>query len=160
MSLILQIPPVEPSASLRTAFLLRLTGDALSSISGYPADLGILPELIDWLDDLDQAWICVLRSQVWVPPTKGGADLTLDTESDTGVSAGSPMSQTERTRLRSLLVAGEATLEVWLAGVDTEEVDLETTFERLGVQDKLDNIFSRTLQEVGGLGGTIEPGLD
>ena len=35
LKVILQIPPVDPSTSLRTAYLLRLTGDVLKSITGY-----------------------------------------------------------------------------------------------------------------------------
>ncbi len=59
LALVLQIPPIDPSTSLRTAYLLRLTGESLGSIPGYKIGTGdgvreILQDLADFLDDLDQ----------------------------------------------------------------------------------------------------------
>ncbi|KAG5637910.1 hypothetical protein H0H81_002671 [Sphagnurus paluster] len=161
LSLILQIPPIDPSTSLRTAFLLRLTNDTLGSIVGYSPDSESLPEALDWLDDLDQAWLAILRAQVWDPAAGAGVDLYIDVA---GASAGvksSPVSQTERTRLRSLLIGSSASLEEWLEnrkehGVDGE--DVETMLQRLGLQSEFDDLFSRTLDYLGGLGGVlVEP---
>src|ERR1700721_773870 len=121
LSLILQIPPVQSSASLRTALLLRFTGDALSAIPGYTPDPNTLRELLNWLDDLGKAWVCVLRSQVWYPASSVGVDDSPDMAVDS--SNGSsipPVSQTDRTRLYSLLVSGEASLEEWLMGSDAD----------------------------------------
>lgn len=154
MSLILQIPPIDPSTSLRTAFLLRLTNDVLSSIPGYPASPEVLLEVIDWLDDLDQAWLAVLQSQVWDPQAGAGADLLI--EAACGMKS-SPVTQTETTRLRSLLVGGTASLEEWLEGCSPEK-DVEGMLERLGLQSEFDGLFSRTLDYlilIGGLDGIV-----
>ncbi|CAA7263649.1 unnamed protein product [Cyclocybe aegerita] len=137
LAFILQIPPIDPSTSLRTAYLLRLTGDVLGAIPGYKLSaLGVpvhatLQDLLDFLDDLDQAWITVLRGQVWDPEAAEGVDLRLpqlqetnglssddaNSESDSNEKPqrSSPPSQTDLARLRSLLFSGEATLEEWLS---------------------------------------------
>jgi len=158
LSLILQIPPVDPSTSLRTALLLRFTGDTLNSIPGYPPDPDTLPEVIDWLDDLDQAWLSVLKSQVWDPISRTGADVVVES----GVPLrSSPMSQTERTRLYSLLVGGEASLEEWLVGTDADgEEDMRAVLQRGGVQEGFDDLFSRTLVELGALVGAVSDPAD
>jgi len=150
LSLILQVPPVDPSTSLRTALLLRFTGDTLNSIPGYPPVPDVLPEVIDWLDDLDQAWLSVLQSQSWDPVSRNGVDLVVEASAPL---RSSPLSQTERTRLHSLLVGGEASLEEWLSGMDTSgDEDLQAVLQRVGVQEGFDDLFSRTLDELGALG--------
>ncbi|KAJ7765738.1 hypothetical protein B0H16DRAFT_1367461 [Mycena metata] len=178
LAMILQIPPIDPSSSLRTAYLLRLTNDVLVSIPGYLADDSNIPILLDWLDDLDQAWLIILQAQVW-DPENGPVDLVIDAEDAASGTRSSPVTQTERTRLRSLLVGGSATLEEWLSGagrrperIDEEEEDdygdpmdrgrssdsdsesVNDLLENLGVQDRFDELFWRTLQELG-LGGSI-----
>jgi hypothetical protein len=158
LSLILQIPPIDPSTSLRTAFLLRLTNDVLTSIPGYPANPGILPEVLDWLDDLDQAWLAVLQSQVWDSKEGAGTDLLIDTEEAAGGMKSSPVTQTESTRLRSLLVGGAASLEEWLESCNPEQDEdngVESMLQRLGLQAGFDELFARTLDYLGGLGGII-----
>ncbi|KAH0584629.1 hypothetical protein H2248_010162 [Termitomyces sp. 'cryptogamus'] len=157
LSLILQIPPIDPSTSLRTAYLLRLTNDALSSIVGYPPDSDSLPEALDWLDDLDQAWLTVLEAQVWDPSTGAGVDLYIDAADASGGIKTSPMSQTERTRLRSLLVGSSTSLEEWLENgkESQEEQNVENMLERLGLQAEFDDLFSRTLDHLGGLSGIV-----
>jgi hypothetical protein len=136
-----------------------------------------VPILLDWLDDLDQAWLSVLQAQVW-DPEDGPADLVIDAEAAAAGIKSSAVTQTERTRLRSLLIGGSATLEEWLSGdaaptrqntiiEEDEEADeeagggsikdVEGMLERLGVQDGFDELFWRTLQELGGLGGVVLP---
>ena len=65
LSLILQIPPVDPSAFLRTALILRLTGDVLHPIPDYAPDTATPSLLLAWLTYLDQGWFAVLRAQAW-----------------------------------------------------------------------------------------------
>ncbi|KAJ7348851.1 hypothetical protein DFH08DRAFT_697666 [Mycena albidolilacea] len=169
LAMVLRIPPVDPSTSLRTAYLLRLTNDVLASIPGYSADGASIQLLLDWLDDLDQAWLMVLQAQVW-DPENGPADLVMDAEAAATGTRSSPVTQTERTRLRSLLIGGSATLEEWLTVTrptpgtileedeDEDDVgslnDVENMLEELGVQDGFDELFWRTLQELG-LGGVL-----
>ena len=144
LSLILQIPPLDPSTSLRTALLLRLTSDTLNSITGYPALPESLPEALDWLDDLDQAWLAVLKAQIWDPIEAKGVDLIIDAADASEGMKSSPVSQTERTRLRSLMLGSSASLEDWLYNHDDDE-DVESMLERLGLQADFDGLFSRTL---------------
>ncbi|KAF5349607.1 hypothetical protein D9756_008907 [Leucocoprinus leucothites] len=217
LSFILQIPPVDPSTELRTQFMLRLMGDCLSAVVGYglvpprrqrfstttsgmgereeeddgePRDYtSALREVLDWLDDLDQAWIAVLQSQVWDPEMGEGVDLVLavnETMNNGEYSNGqpsrtlksTPISQTDVTRLRSLLVASIADLEEWLSqtkpppsstttasynggGNLAGEDDVASMLERLGVLDEFDDLFSRTMDFLGGfMGGStviVEP---
>ncbi|KAJ7611786.1 hypothetical protein FB45DRAFT_941009 [Roridomyces roridus] len=174
MAMILQIPPVDPSTAVRTAFLLRLTHDVLASIPGYPADPITIPYLQDWLDDLDQAWSAVLQAQIW-HPDHGVSDLVLSADEVAAGKKSSAITQTESTRLRSLLIGGSATIEEWLGGqlhrrprtIDEEDeeeeedmecvADVEGMLERLGVQDDYDQLFSRTLHQLGALSGFIPP---
>ena len=179
LSIILQIPPIDPQAFLRTAFLLRLTGDFLSSVPGYPPEADVLPELLDWLDDLDRGWLAVLRSQVWDPTSKEGVDLQvsadlflnrdahdvnhsiseasshsrLHAESNGAAPLTStPVSQTDRTRLRSLLMVGSDRLEDWMEGLHVEgAVDVETALEILGLRERFEELFLLTLTEMGEL---------
>lgn len=128
----------------------------MNSIPGYPPTLDILPDLLEFLDDLDQTWLTVLESQIWDPNLKASADLVVPAEhlSDTKIHS-TPMSQTERTRLRSLLVTGTAQLEEWLTGLVTEGEEYHDALERVGLQQAFDDLFSRTLAEMGGLAGAI-----
>jgi hypothetical protein len=109
--------------------------------------------------------VSVLQAQVWDPVTGTGIDLIIDARDAAAGVRSSPVTQTERTRLKSLLVGGAASLEEWLAGLtdtvagdgdgDGEEEDVESMLGRLGVQDGFDELFSRTLDEIGGLGGLV-----
>lgn len=158
--LILQIPPVDPSTSLRTALLLRLTNDVLNSIAGYAPTTSALADAVSWLDDLDQAWLVVLQSQMWDAENGEGVDLLIDADEAAAGVKSTPMNQTETTRLRSLLVSAMAELEEWLDGGRGEEEgdDVESRLRRLGLQDKFDELFSGTLDFLGGVGGfVVEP---
>ena len=155
LGFILRIPPVDPSTSLRTTFLLRLTGDAINSVTGYPPNMDDLRLLVDFLDDLDQAWVAVLRSQAWDPATGEGVDLVVPVDQiqpGTIPIRSSPVNQTERTRLRSLLVTGTAGLEEWLMGSGMGEEDCAQELERAGLLQEFNDIFSSALTELGQTG--------
>ncbi|KAH7928160.1 hypothetical protein BV22DRAFT_1110632 [Leucogyrophana mollusca] len=152
----LQIPPVDPSTSLRVTFLLRLTGDLMSSIPGYPPHIKDLPQLLEFFDDLDQAWLAVLKSQIWDPESGEGVDLVVPIDAiDAGkpTMTSSPMNQTERTRLRSLLVTGTASLEEWLTGLDVAGEDYQLALERTGMQQKMGS-FEGVINDPAGMEGT------
>ncbi|KAH7890080.1 hypothetical protein F5I97DRAFT_1800960 [Phlebopus sp. FC_14] len=156
LAFILQIPPMDPSTPLRITFLLRLTGDVMNSILGYPPDINDLRQLLDFLDHLDQAWIAVLRSQAWDPSTGKGVDLIVpvdELDRDSIPIRSSTMSQTERTRLRSLLVTGTAGLEEWLAGLDTGGEDYPLVLDRAGLLQGFNDLFTSTLAEIGSFSG-------
>ncbi|KAK7438451.1 hypothetical protein VKT23_018064 [Stygiomarasmius scandens] len=163
LAMILRIPPVDPSTSLRTQVLLRLTNDVLSSAPGYPPTPENLVLALDWLDDLDQAWVSVLQTQTWDPEEGVGVDLVIDAEDAANGLKSTGPSQTERTRLKSLLIGGVATLEEWVEGRTVEEFDGETSNEsvrdvegllkELGLQEDFDNLFSRSLDELRDVGG-------
>ncbi len=105
-------------------------------------------DLVDWLDDLDQAWLAVLHAQVWNPREGTGKDLVVDADDMELVRRvkSSPVSETEKTRLRSLLLGGMETFEEWL-GLEEEGVVLEQ------YQDAFSQVFARTMDELGGFSG-------
>lgn len=144
-----------------------------------------LRELLDWLDDLDQAWFAVLQSQVWDPEVGEGVDLILSLPSSSSSSSNgtitkdddadlqatitgksTPISQTDVTRLRSLLITNIASLEEWLSqtkrrpstngGRGSGEDDVAGMLERLGLLDEFDDLFSRTMDFLG-RGYVVEP---
>ncbi|KAH0830162.1 hypothetical protein J3R83DRAFT_1511 [Lanmaoa asiatica] len=159
LAFILQIPPIDPSTSLRTAFLLRLTNDVMNSVPGYPPEMDDLQQLLDFLDDLDEAWLAVLNSQVWDPSSGAGVDLIIPVamiEPDRPIRS-TPISQTERTRLRSLLVTGTAGLEEWLSRLGSPGEDYQLALENAGFMQGFDDLFSKTLAEMQGLS---EPSID
>ena len=159
-----------PSTGLRIAYLLHLTGDVLSSIPGYTlgTDNNViqqtLQDLIDFLDDLDQAWLSVLQGQIWDPEKGEGVDLIVPVEEATTLKS-SPPSQTDLTRLRSLLFAGQSALEEWLSAKQVEN-DVQATqaddvddvsgmLSRLGLLHEFDGLFSQTLDYLGGFGESV-----
>ena len=146
--MILLIPPIDPSASLRSTLLLRLTGDVLNSVPGYTPDEKALPILLDWLQDLNEGWLAALRSQGWDPAARSGITVRLPG----GARPGS-LSQTERTRLKSVLVAVMEMLEEWVELLQTRLGE----GEMLGIKSKqggrLEDLFSGTLAEMGFLRG-------
>jgi len=114
---------------------------------------------VSWLDDLDQAWLVVLQSQMWDADNGEGADLLIEADDAAAGVKSTPMNQTETTRLRSLLVGAMAELEEWLDGGRGDEGDdVESRLKRLGLQDKFDELFSGTLDFLGNVGGfVVEP---
>jgi hypothetical protein len=70
-----------------------------------------------------------------------------------------PPSQTEVTRLKSLLFTGESSLEEWLTNDlaradDADNDDVSGMLERMGLLDEFDSLFVRTLDFLGGFTGT------
>lgn len=145
LAFILHIPPIDPSTSLRTVFLLRLTNDVMNAVPGYPPEMDDLQQLLDFLDDLDEAWLAVLNAQVWDPSSGTGVDLVVpvDMIEPNRPIRSTPVSQTERTRLYSLLVTGTAGLEEWLT---TRPLALESA----GLMQAFNDLFSNTLAEISG----------
>ena len=146
--MILLIPPLDPSASLRSTLLLRLTGDVLNSVPGYTPDEKSLSILLDWLQDLDEGWLAALRSQGWDPATRSGIMVQLPD----GARAGS-LSQTERTRLKSVLVAATEMLEEWVELLQNQLGEEEMLNIKTAQGGRLEDLFSGTLTEMGFLRG-------
>ena len=178
--LVIQIPPIDPSTGLRTAYLLRLTGDVLFAIPGYQLETSTttsiqetLRDVLEFLSDLDQAWLAVLQSQVWDPSTGQAVDLVVDLHDDDSQTINppsnmpsalssvksTPPSQTEVTRLQSLLFTGESSLEEWLTNEksradDADNDDVSGMLDRMGLLDEFDSLFVRTLDFLGSFTGT------
>jgi len=177
--LVIQIPPIDPSTGLRIAYLLRFTGDVLFAIPGYQLETSTtttsiqetLRDVLEFIGDLDRAWLAVLQSQVWDPSTGQAVDLVVALNDDPQTinppskvpSAlnikSTPPSQTDVTRLKSLLFTGESSLEEWLTiekartdGADND--DVSSMLERMGLLDEFDSLFVRTLDFLGGFTGT------
>lgn len=142
----------------------------------------MLQDPADFLDDLDQAWVAVLKGQVWDPRTAEGVGLHIPVEdveipsraasdpsdaSNTNPAVlprpfkSSPPSQTDLTRLRSLLLGGESALEDWMGnqrehGDESAPDELENVsamLDHLGLLDDFDSLFSRTFGLLGEFGG-------
>ncbi|KAI4525721.1 hypothetical protein K525DRAFT_265790 [Schizophyllum commune Loenen D] len=153
LSLILQIPPVQPSASLRTAYLLHLTNDVISAIPGYPAELESLPDLLTWLNELDRAWQVVLAGQIWRPEEHIG----VDPPEGSALQRRNLITQTDRTRLKSMLISGSAVIEDWVGEIvaqdDVDAEDIESMLQRLGIAEGSVRIFPGTLDELERMSG-------
>ena len=143
LTLTLQIPPVALSGMLRTSLLLRLTGTVLDDIVGYLPDVADLIPLLQWLDMLDRGWLSVLCRHAW-DPMRGGVELPEE------LLKGRPLpTQTDCTRVHSLLVAGISALENWMEGNNEDEGDnLVHDMRRLGYQSTFDELFHRTLTKL------------
>ncbi|KIK19519.1 hypothetical protein PISMIDRAFT_682979 [Pisolithus microcarpus 441] len=104
------------------------------------------------MDDLDQAWVAVLRSQVSVLDKGEGVDMIIPADLMQSVTSiqFAPVSQTERTRLRSLLLTGTSGLEEWPAGSTPQGEDYESESERNGLFQEFNNLFVNPLAEIGG----------
>lgn len=146
MSIILLIPPIDPSTALRTELLLKLTGDVLDAVTSYPPTSEALPLLRSWLDELDKGWVAVLEAQLWDPETGKGKDvaqalpnmlfsptvetMNLDIPPGTPIYSSTPVSQTESTRLSSLLEAACDSIEEWLETIGEQEHFRDVFFRR------------------------------
>lgn len=147
-TLVLLIPPASSAVHLRASLLLRLTGEFLDCIPGYDPD--DFNTLLDFFGEIDRGWLAVLRSQVWDAAASRGVDTTSDQE---------PISQTERTRLRSVLLCGTDKLEEWLEGMISlaGEPDSEAEARELEhLRQRFDDLFDGTLAEMGELVGSLE----
>lgn len=129
--------------------------------------------VLDWLDDLDQGWVMVLRSEPWQVPTEQDSDdgisdaderlsKEIEAELDDGRSLGltrkSSVSGTEITRLKSLLLGGVSALEEWIQGPTAKESDVSGVAARLaqfGMQEAFECVFSNTMDELGAIGGYV-----
>lgn len=149
MALILTIPPIDPSASLRTTFLLRFTNDLLESIPSFPLvdppplidedhDADPLPplditlvQLFETITELDKGWKAVLSSQRWDPVTKTAGESHISTR---GVSI------TDKIRLNSLVLSRKEIIIDWL---ESGQVDLSTEH-----REEFAHMFWRTLGEL------------
>jgi len=156
-----------------------LTSDVLGAIPGYNLSSSFLPphailqDLVDFLDDLDQAWLVVLQNQIWDPDRAEAVDLVVSldlspesTNSPAKQYKSSPPTQTDVTRLRSLLFSGQSALEEWLSNqrnmgdpsresVDEDSEDVSFMLANMGLLDQLDSLFVRTLDYLGGFSGDV-----
>ncbi|TDL18510.1 hypothetical protein BD410DRAFT_753222 [Rickenella mellea] len=149
LTVIMLIQPIYPQASLRTMLLLRLTNESLTSIIGYEPTSQELPTLLRFLDELDRGWLTVLHAQAWDAEMLTGVDIVVPVDS-AFTTKPSPVSQTDRTRLRSILSIGTERLEEWLEDIPVNgAVDLPSALDTLGIKKYFDDIFSRTLTELG-----------
>jgi hypothetical protein len=147
-SLTLQIPPVPPSGMLRISLFLRLTGTAMEDIPGYSPDSTDLVPLLDWLDMLDRGWLSVLCRRAWDPSRGDGMELPEESLEKTPLPT-----QTDCTRVHSLLITGINALENWFEGDDEDEEDsLVHDMRRLGHQNTFDELFHRTLAKLRDIG--------
>lgn len=97
----------------------------------------------------------MLRAQAWDADARAGVGVPQPPDGDEASPPRSPLSQTERTRLRSLLIACTGRLEEWLVGLDTAGQDYTEVLETMGLQQDFDDLFTGTLSEMGSLNGVM-----
>jgi hypothetical protein len=148
LTLTLQVPPAAPSGILRISLLLRLTGTVIEDIPGYPPDGTDLPPILEWLDMLDRGWLSVLCKQAWGPVRGESEELPQHLLEMTPAPT-----QTDCTRVHSLLITGTSALEDWMENKSEDDDDnLVHDMRRLGHQGVFDEVFSRTLTKLRELG--------
>lgn len=188
LSLILQIPPLTPSSiSLRTTFLLRLTGDVMGAIVGYKPRVEDLDGLLEWVGVLDVGWEGVLRGVPWEAAILSGSgesgirsrevvgDDGMVVDGGGGGGQSGPdgerervkvITQTEKTRLKSLLITGAARIDEWLEALQSDDQsriaeqgdqeafgegqvgDYVNVLESRGLRERFERLFERTLGEL------------
>jgi len=139
------------------------------SSSGLPP-YAILRDVVDFLDDLDQSWMAVLQNQLWDPDRAEGVDLVIpldpgpmDPPTPVKQYKSSPPSQTDVTRLRSLLFSGQSALEEWVSDQrnkgdplqNEDSEDISIMLANMGLLDQFESLFVRTLDYLGGFSGDV-----
>jgi hypothetical protein len=133
---------------LRISLLLRLTGTVIEDIPGYTPDGTDLPLVLEWLDMLDRGWLSVLCKQAWGPVRGESEELPQHLLEMTPAPT-----QTDCTRVHSLLITGTSALEDWMENKSGDDDDkLVHDMRWLGHQDVFDEVFSRTLTKLRELG--------
>ncbi|KAI9452667.1 hypothetical protein F5148DRAFT_1003185 [Russula earlei] len=139
LTVTLQVPPIAQSGMLRTSLLLRLTGTVMEDVFGYSPHDTDLTLLLEWLDILDRGWLTVLSRSVWDPARGEGLEVP-----EKSLDKCPPPTQTDNTRIHSLLITGISALDNWMKenGVDEDKI---RDMRDLGYQIHLDELFHRTL---------------
>ncbi|KAM0792189.1 hypothetical protein ACM66B_004886 [Microbotryomycetes sp. NB124-2] len=111
LQFILQIPAAPPSHSLRTAYLLTLTGHLPDALSAYELRDSSIPMLWRTLRLFDKGWQAVLEGKDW----HNGATTTISTtDAEASTSPTTTLSWTDRARLSSIVSDVRNTLAVAL----------------------------------------------
>jgi hypothetical protein len=98
---------------------------------------------MQWLDMLDRGWLSVLYRRTW-DPMRGGVGLPEELLKKTPLPT-----QTDCTRVHSLLGMGISALENWMEGKsEDDEGNLVHDMRRLGYQSTFDEVFYRTLSKL------------
>ena len=133
--------------------LLRLTKEILENVPGYFPEPDVLPILLDFLDDLDEAWLVVLRGKIWQPRESDSDDEKKGEEDLAETRTTTLLSQTEQTRLRSLLRWASGRFEDWLIENDPSA---QGQLDSVALHPGFGRLFMRSLEELDGL----EDGMD
>lgn len=120
----------------------------MEDITGYsPGGTDLVP-LLEWSDMLDCGWLCVLCRRAWDPLRGEGVVLPEELVEKTPLPT-----QTDCTRVHSLLITGIGALENWMEGEHEDKEDsLVHDMRRLGYQSTFDELFHRTLTKLHELG--------
>lgn len=116
----------------------------------------------------------MLTGQSWDPVEKVGVDVEIPADAD-GMTESeltileAPVTQTDRTRLRSILISCSERLEEWLEHIDilvvpnsnsdgnAGSVDITTLLENIGLRERFEDLFSLTLSHMGAYEPIMEP---
>ncbi|KAK4686886.1 hypothetical protein P7C73_g3233, partial [Tremellales sp. Uapishka_1] len=151
LTLILQIPPLNPFSYLRTAYLLNFTGVVVTYIVSLPLDAPeTLVRLLRFIQRIDEGGQVVLRGQAWVPKL-GGVKVDFAGQVD----------QTERIRLRSMILSSREKMIAWarvyghfkgdkLPGLSEAESDAESLHEQGEWETQIVGMWNGTLELLSG----------
>lgn len=159
----------------------------MTAIVGYKPRVEDLDGVLEWLEVLDVGWEGVLRGVPWEAAilTESGSSVIRsggagggDREGRGGGGGGGQtrldgegekmeaLTQTEKTRLKSLLITGAARIDEWLEGLQPEEdsrieelgdqnmlgeggvSDYIGVLESRGLRERFERLFERTLREL------------
>lgn len=159
----------------------------MTAIVGYKPQVEDLDGLLEWLRVLDVGWEGVLRGVPWEAAIltesgssgirsggagggdregRGGDGSGEQTRLDEESEKLKALTQTEKTRLKSLLITGAARIDEWLEGLQPEEdsrieelgdqnmlgeggvSDYIGVLEGRGLRERFERLFERTLREL------------
>ncbi|GAA5996404.1 uncharacterized protein JCM10292_007585 [Rhodotorula paludigena] len=111
LDFISSIPSAPPSAALRTAYALQLTGYLPPALDGYTLLDDQLDPLFAALARFDQGWVAILEGRDW-SSQRGAAEPASPSAPGAGISpaAASGVRTTDRVRLESLVTETKSTL--------------------------------------------------
>ncbi|GAA6026968.1 hypothetical protein JCM8097_006002 [Rhodosporidiobolus ruineniae] len=106
LSFILTTPAAAPTCSLRTSYLLQLTGFLAPAFDAYTLSDDSLDALFSTLDRFDAGWVCCLRGFDW--------DSAAGRAREEAGASGAAMRNTDRARLETLVREIKAVLAISL----------------------------------------------
>ncbi|GAA5900329.1 uncharacterized protein JCM6883_002810 [Sporobolomyces salmoneus] len=103
LSFVLAIPAAKPSGSLRSAYLLQLTGYLAPAIEGYPLGEESLDKLFSVLERFDRGWAAILEGREWDSTTGMAKEEQVEREHNGEGYEVQALRTTDLVRIKSLI---------------------------------------------------------